>query len=424
MPLPPEGRIVRPLITPVMIARDEQRFLPGALQSLSLLGPMAAPACLYDTGSVDATMDIARSAGATVRVGYWDDDFARARNEAVAMSGTSWVLSLDADERVVVRPALLHAALLAAERQDLDALVFELDDVRDGQVVNTAPMIRIFRPARACFRNRIHEIVVPRDGGTLRVRAIPREALHVRHVGYEPGEAMTRRHRRNTRIGDLEVEAARGQGADARLLVEALVNRGRSRSLGGDWAAGIPDWLEARSYAADTTFRLYAAELLARAHIEIGRPSEAVPFLQAMQREGSDANLVAWLTAQAFTAAGRAQQALDALQGVSAPVSALGERHGLAPLLQARMLAAAEVGETARAIDDAVELMAGHGVKGFARLLTLMWGDRPAEELTARLRAADRGHLDQVVTEFERLAGEGDKRADAVWRCATGEQAL
>ena len=56
--------------------------------------------CIYDTGSSDRTIEIAEKWGARVERGYWDDDFSRARNEAVRMCAAKWVLSLDADERV------------------------------------------------------------------------------------------------------------------------------------------------------------------------------------------------------------------------------------------------------------------------------------------------------------------------------------
>lgn len=409
---------MKPPLTPVMIVRDEERFLPGALDSLAGLVPIVAPACVYDTGSVDGTVSLAMDAGASVQQGYWDDDFARAKNEAAAMADSSWVLSLDADERVVGDSAMLAAALRVAEGKGLDSLVIDVDDVRGGETVNTAPSVRLFRPSQAHFRNRIHEVVVRRDGGTRRAAHLPREVLRLRHVGYGPAEAMERRRERNSRIGDLEVAAARQQGDDSVRLVEALVNRGRSRSIGGDWAAGIPDWTEARSLSSETPFRLYAGELLARAFIEVGCVPEAANVLQTVRDEGSDAHLVSWLTARAFAMTGRPRQVVQALREVGVPVSALGERHSIAPVLQARMLAAAEIGETELAIDDAVHLMAGHGVHGFARLLSLLWGSRPVSQLAEALAAVGDDHLARIADEFDGLGDQGSDVAAAVRQCA------
>lgn len=409
---------MKPLITPVMIVRDEERFLPEALASLEQMRGVLARTCIYDTGSVDATIELALAAGATVRRGYWDDDFARAKNEAAAMARSDWVLSLDADERVVGDSPMLMAAVRAATAQGLDSLVIDVEDLRGSETVNIAPSVRLFRRSQAHFRNRIHEVVVRRDGADRKAARIPREVLRLRHVGYGPAEAMERRRVRNSRIGDLEVDAARQQGDDAAVLIEALVNRGRSRSIGGDWAAGIPDWTEARTLHADTPFRLYAGELLARAFIELGRVPEAAAMLRAMRDEGSDAHLVSWLTAQAFALAGRPRQTVQALQDIGAPVSALGERHSVAPLLQTRMLAAVEVEETDLALDDAIQLMAGHGVHGFARLVMLLWGSRPPQELASRLSKTGSAFLDRVAAEFDAIGEEGRALSVAVRQCA------
>lgn len=414
---------MHPLITPVMIVRDEERFLPEALRSLSEMGPVLARACVYDTGSVDSTVDLAAGAGAIVRLGYWDDDFARAKNEAAAMARSAWVLSIDADERVVGDPGRLIAALRAAQTKGLDSLVIDVDDDRSGEIVNTAPSVRLFRPGLAHFRNRIHEVVVRRDGRTRQAARLPRDVLRLRHVGYGPAAAMGRRQERNSRIGDLEVAAAREQGEDQIRLVEALVNRGRSRSIGGEWEAGIPDWVEARTLTADTPFHLYAGELLARAYVETGQVSDAVSVLQELRGQGSDAHLLAWLTARAFALTGRPQQTVQALRDIAPPVSALGERHSIAPVLQTRMVAAVESGETEVAIDDAIQLMAGHGVHGFGRLLLLLWAGRSPAELARRLESVGVEHLDRILVELEALGDQGRPLADAIRAGANGVHA-
>ncbi|MDB5424443.1 MAG: family 2 glycosyl transferase, partial [Phenylobacterium sp.] len=53
---------------------------------------------VLDTGSADATREIARAAGAQVNDFTWSDDFAAARNDALAHSDAGWNLILDADE--------------------------------------------------------------------------------------------------------------------------------------------------------------------------------------------------------------------------------------------------------------------------------------------------------------------------------------
>lgn len=81
----------------VLIARDEQRFLPGCLDSVR---GVCDEVVVCDTGSTDNTVALARAAGATVVSFPWVDDFAAARNHALAASSAPWVLVLDADERL------------------------------------------------------------------------------------------------------------------------------------------------------------------------------------------------------------------------------------------------------------------------------------------------------------------------------------
>lgn len=79
-----------------MIVKDEQNNLPNTLESVKAL---VDEIVILDTGSTDSTVQIAKSYGAKVREGFpWSDDFALARNEALEMVQSDWVLVLDADE--------------------------------------------------------------------------------------------------------------------------------------------------------------------------------------------------------------------------------------------------------------------------------------------------------------------------------------
>jgi len=60
-----------------LIARNEERNPPRALESI---GGIADEAIVTDTGSADATADIAAQFGAHVRRFAWCDDFSAPRN--------------------------------------------------------------------------------------------------------------------------------------------------------------------------------------------------------------------------------------------------------------------------------------------------------------------------------------------------------
>lgn len=88
---------VTPRVSVAMIVRNEAAQLPGCLASLDGLGPEL---CIVDTGSSDNTPAIARAHGARVAAFPWCDDFAAARNAALALCTAPWVFVIDADERV------------------------------------------------------------------------------------------------------------------------------------------------------------------------------------------------------------------------------------------------------------------------------------------------------------------------------------
>jgi glycosyltransferase involved in cell wall biosynthesis len=80
-----------------VIARNEEKNLPNCLASVRGLFDEIV---VIDTGSHDRTAEIARSFGAKVFDFPWIDDFAAARNEALARATGDYAFWLDADDVV------------------------------------------------------------------------------------------------------------------------------------------------------------------------------------------------------------------------------------------------------------------------------------------------------------------------------------
>jgi glycosyltransferase involved in cell wall biosynthesis len=78
-----------------MIVRDEGATLGRCLSSIA---SWCDELVVVDTGSVDDTVDVARSFGARVEAVVWNGDFAEARNRSLALARGAWVLYIDADE--------------------------------------------------------------------------------------------------------------------------------------------------------------------------------------------------------------------------------------------------------------------------------------------------------------------------------------
>ena len=92
-----------------MIVRDEAANLPACLASVhDLVDEMI----VVDTGSTDATKELAAQWGAKVFDFPWVDDFAAA-NGAIRHATGTWIFWLDADDRLDEPQdrSRLHAAL-------------------------------------------------------------------------------------------------------------------------------------------------------------------------------------------------------------------------------------------------------------------------------------------------------------------------
>ena len=96
-------------LTVSMIVRDAETFLAACLESVQALSPEIV---IADTGSADRSIAIAEGFGARVIRIPWNNDFAEARNRALAEAHGEWILSLDADEQLDATAGASLPALL------------------------------------------------------------------------------------------------------------------------------------------------------------------------------------------------------------------------------------------------------------------------------------------------------------------------
>ncbi len=107
----------------VVITRDEERDLPACLDSVKGL---AAEVVVVDDRSTDRTKELARERGAIVREREFDH-YAGQKQFALEQATKTWVLSLDADERVTPALAAEIARLLPASDADGFEVPFEVE---------------------------------------------------------------------------------------------------------------------------------------------------------------------------------------------------------------------------------------------------------------------------------------------------------
>ena len=158
----------------VMIVRNEARCLARCLDSAR---PWVDDIVVLDTGSTDATREIAASAGARVLSAAWPDDFSAARNLALSHTAAPWRLVLDADEWIASGGECLVAL---REREPgfigLVQVSSEIDD-GSGQRQRAPSWLPRVLPAGVHYEGRIHEQPV----GVARRERLP---LVIGHDGY------------------------------------------------------------------------------------------------------------------------------------------------------------------------------------------------------------------------------------------------
>ncbi len=152
------------MISVLILTRDEARDLPGALASVAgLASPLPDDVHVLDSYSTDATVAIARAAGAQV-VERGFDNYAAHRNFGFTLPFRyPWLLILDADERPT-------AALCAEMRRRVTTVLPEVAGFRlrrrdflFGTWLKHAQMtplyIRMVRPERSRWTRSINEVL-------------------------------------------------------------------------------------------------------------------------------------------------------------------------------------------------------------------------------------------------------------------------
>jgi tetratricopeptide (TPR) repeat protein len=251
-----------------MIVKDEAHRLGKCLGSV---GKLVDEIVIVDTGSTDATKEIAAQHGAKVIDFPWCDDFAAARNESLRHATGEWIFWLDADhwvdEENRQRLKTLFAGLsdenvgyLMKWRSPSDETGSQATLLDATQLFRNLPQIR--------WEHRIHEQIRPaiqRAGGSTRWTDIA-----IYHTGYQNQAEKYRKLERNLRLLKLQDDE---QPNDA----STLFHLGWTYYLMGQPAEAWQPLERALSLARPgETFvrKIYA--LLVRILRQLGRQQEAV----------------------------------------------------------------------------------------------------------------------------------------------------
>ena len=147
------------LVSVCMIVRNEIDTLEQAVASTVGLADEVA---VYDTGSTDGTVELARSLGARVEVGGDRMHKGESRNYvAEKMVNGDWVVVLDADERIA-DPEGLRVFLKKTDAQAVFIRLAFMD--ASGNQTLTYRQMRCWRRGSYRYKYRAHELPIPVNG--------------------------------------------------------------------------------------------------------------------------------------------------------------------------------------------------------------------------------------------------------------------
>lgn len=143
-------------ISACLIVKNEKDHIRDVLSSLAGVDEIV----VCDTGSKDNTVDLARAFTDKVFTDYeWEDDFAAARNHALAKCTGGWILSIDGDEVLEEGGLEKIRKIIEEARPDQATFSVEMTAKHSGQKHN---LPRLFRnDGTVSWRGAAHETLSP-----------------------------------------------------------------------------------------------------------------------------------------------------------------------------------------------------------------------------------------------------------------------
>ncbi|PYG01082.1 Glycosyl transferase family 2 [Georgenia satyanarayanai] len=348
-----------PTISAVLIVKDEEDYLARCLASVR----WADEIVVYDTGSTDRTVEIARQFTDAVVEGYWNDNFGEARNRALEHATSDWVLIIDADETFEASARSVRRALREAQANFLTVTI-AARVLAPGAADSPVASIRLFRRADGTYAGALHEQVVNRPGRPMVIR--PLAGASIRHAGYAEGpEAMAERAYRNLELAQQELADAR-PSRDERPAEYAIKQANLARSLSAvgraDEALELAEEIHEGGALADIAMELLAGAMALAAARKCGKPELARTWVDRLVAVTGNRVWADIVLMQLAVTEGSAERTLDALDCIpTTMVDALGRRVRRVDYAQYEVWALWKLGRRAEAL-SAAERAARAGV--------------------------------------------------------------
>jgi len=300
-------------LTACYIVRDDAVHLKKSIESLRAY---VDELIVLDTGSVDGSADTAAALGARVYHFVWNDDFAAARNAALAHVRGDWVVFLDADEYFTPETAgNLRDVVHAADASGAQVLLVPWKNIDEdtGEVLLDSFAPRIFKYGEERrYVGRIHEELRDRGAVIKAIATLQPERLELIHTGYSA--TLTRaKGERNLRLLLAEMETGENPERCLRYLAETYDRLGDARMAEHYALRDIACGRQHTVYASSSyriLLHLYGAhpQLRDRRRSIAARAAEEFPELPELHAELAEACAACYDYAAAIRAA---ETALD-----------------------------------------------------------------------------------------------------------------
>ena len=304
-----------------MITKDEERYLEKCLQSVY---GFVDEIVVVDTGSKDRTVEIARSFGLEVFNFTWSDDFASARNAALDLASSDWILSLDADEWVEADWAATYHSL--QNPKTAEAILIEIDvkcaTSFGGDYTFLAP--RLFRRTDLRWYNRVHEKLLKPQGNDPELGQFDPSVLKIVDIGYQNELDCRIKAQRNYALSLSELADSQKVSSDRESIAQKLFEVGRSLVTLGRREESLQYFEGARNGTENLMLRLQSTDFLARQLLSLQRFDHCKEVVTSLRKIGGDPKYCDWLSCQALAQTGKPREALALLRGLNSAIDTLG----------------------------------------------------------------------------------------------------
>lgn len=274
-------------ISVCMIAKDEEKHIENCLKRLL---PYGFEVIVTDTGSTDATKEIAMKYADKVLEFTWIDNFSAARNYCAQHTSNDWILALDCDEYIENIDVSELLQLIKVYPALTGALPLKHVLIRpDGSKGLGKDMVpRFYHKKYYIFDKPIHEQLVPINANIQQENKSFLLPMEVTHYGYALADyEMRHKQERNLKLLYQQLET---DGESAYICFQI----GQSELILEHCDKAITFFEKGLTYQESPSL-LYIQHMiqsLAKAYIMAGRNQDALTLMEQYQTQCDSARYV------------------------------------------------------------------------------------------------------------------------------------